>query len=97
MSDTKERKPTIKAQRLLDTHEASVIKELGPAAFELLTPAQTARELSVEPSRISDLVRQGWLAGAPGKDVGMAHQYYRWRVEFVKRYKASRKKESKIS
>lgn len=76
-----------KATELLQQHEASLIKELGPAAFELLSPRQVADELGVTVPRITDLVRQGWLEAAPGRDVGHAHQYYRWRVEFVKRYR----------
>ncbi len=81
-----------KAVKLLKKHEKAFKKELGPVAFELLTPIQTANELSVGVPRLGDLVRQGWLAPVPGKDVGHAHQYYRWRVEFVKRYRTTYKK-----
>jgi len=81
-----------KAGKLLRKHEKSLIRELGASAFDLFTPAQTANELNVGVPRLGDLVRQGWLAGAPDKDVGHAHQYYRWRVEFVKRYRTTYKK-----
>lgn len=84
-----------KAVKLLKKHEKMLIRELGASAFELLTPKQTAKELLGFESKVSqlgDLVRQGWLAAAPDKDVGHAHQYYRWRIEFVKRYRTTYKK-----
>lgn len=84
-----------KAAKLLKKHERALIKELGTAAMELLTPKQVAMELFANERKVSllgDLVRQGWLAPAPDKDVGHAHQYYRWRVEFVKRHRTTYKK-----
>jgi hypothetical protein len=81
-----------KAVKLLRKHEKPLIRELGASAFDLLTPTQAANELSVGVPRLGDLVRQCWLAAAPDKDVGHAHQYYRWRVEFVKRYRTTYKK-----
>ena len=84
-----------KAAKLLQEHEATLIKELGPTAFDLLSPRQTAEALAIPVPRITDFVRQGWLEPAPGQDVGHAHQYYRWRVEFVKRYKATYKTNEK--
>jgi len=91
MEDKKKRSVN-KATTLLEQHEAALIKELGPSAFDLLSPRQVASELEVDVPRITDLVRQGWLEAAPGQDVGHAHQYYRWRVEFVKRYKTTYQK-----
>jgi hypothetical protein len=84
-----------KAVKLIKKHEKMLIRELGPSAFELLSPKQTAKELLRDEHKVSqlgDLIRQGWLAPAPDKDVGHAHQYYRWRVEFVKRYRTTYKK-----
>jgi hypothetical protein len=79
-----------KAAKLLKKHEKTLRRELGKSAEELLTPRETASELFSDADKVTllgDLVRQGWLAPAPNKDVGHAHQYYRWRVEFVKRYR----------
>src|SRR2546429_8885053 len=81
-----------KAADLLKKHEKALRRELGKSAEELLTPRETAEELKTAVPLLGDLVRQGWLAPASGKDVGHAHQYYRWRVEFVKRYRQTYKK-----
>lgn len=84
-----------KAADLLKKHEKALRRELGKSAEELLTPRQVAEELfgyADQVTRLGDIVRQGWLAPAPEKDVGHAHQYYRWRVEFVKRYRTTYKK-----
>jgi hypothetical protein len=81
-----------KAAALLKKHEKALRRELGKSADDLLTPKQVADELSTIVPHLGDLVRQGWLAPAPDKDVGHAHQYYRWRVEFVKRYRTTYKK-----
>lgn len=92
------RYPTEKAKKLLEEHESEIIKQLGPKAFELLTPAETAQELGLKERKgkpatihIPDLIRQGWLEPAPGKNIGSAYQYYRWRVEFVKQFKRTYK------
>lgn len=84
-----------RAATLLEQHRTAIIDELGPAAFELLSPKQVADELKIGVPRMTDLVRQGWLAGVPGHDVGHAHQYYRWRVEFVKRHRSTHEKEKR--
>jgi hypothetical protein len=76
-----------KAKRLVTKHQLEIIEELGPRALDLLTPGEAAGVLDIETMRIPDLIREGWLAAAPGKDIGSAHQYYRWRVELVKRYR----------
>jgi hypothetical protein len=92
MTKQKDRE-VLRAKPLLEKHRSALIEDLGAAAFDLLTPKQTANVLGVDVPRISDLVRQGWLASAPTEyDAGHAHQYYRWRVEFVKRYKTTYKK-----
>ena len=91
MQESKDR-TVQKAAKLLQKHEKSLKKELGKSAEELLTPRETASELFSNADKVpllGDLVRQGWLAPAPDKDVGHAHQYYRWRVEFVKRYRTT--------
>jgi hypothetical protein len=81
-------KPTRKTFALLDKHKTEIIEELGAKAFDLLSPRQTREELDVDRTRIPDLVRRGWLEAAPAEyNVGPAHFYYRWRVEFVKRFK----------
>ena len=84
-----------KAAKLLEKHEKALRRELGKSAEDLLTPSQVAEALfgyADQTPRLGDLVRQGWLVPAPEKDVGHAHQYYRWRVEFVKRYRTTYKK-----
>ena len=93
MEDSKKKRSVSKAATFLAQYETALIKELGQAAFELLSPRQVAVELAISVPRITDLVRQGWLEAASGQDVGHAHQYYRWRVEFVKRYKRTYQKE----
>lgn len=96
MEESKDR-TVQKAFKMLKKHEKSLIRELGKSAEDLLTPRQAALALFEDEhkvARLGDLVRQGWLAPVPDKDVGHAHQYYRWRVEFVKRYRQTyRKKE----
>jgi hypothetical protein len=79
-----------KVTDLLKEHKAEVIEDLGASAFDLLTPQETAALAGVEETkRLPELIRQGWLEPAPGKDIGTAHQYYRWRAEFVRQYKKS--------
>jgi hypothetical protein len=86
MEETKKRK-TKKAADMLELHESNLIKELGASAFDLLTPARAAKEIGLPVGRITDLVRQGWLASVPDEHAGPAHLYYRWRVELIKRYR----------
>lgn len=81
-----------KAKRLLDQHKTAIIEALGNRAFDMLTPSEVASELGLSHTRrIPELIRLGWLEPIPNKDVGKAHQYYRWRVEFVKQFKQPRK------
>lgn len=75
-----------KVPALLEQHRGGIIEEMGASAFDLLTPAQVASELGVSVSTLPDLVRQSWLAGS-GQKAGNAHLYYRWRVEFARRYR----------
>jgi hypothetical protein len=77
---------------LLDEHKATVIEQLGACAFELMTPRETAEMIGIEPKRIPDLIREGWLDWVPGKDIGHAHQYYRWRVTFVQQFRRTRQR-----
>jgi hypothetical protein len=88
-------KPVKKAQEMLAQHQLAIIQELDGRAFDLLTPRETAAVLGIDASRIPDLIRQKWLEGAPGKKLGSANQYYRWRVEFVKRYRGTYKPKEK--
>lgn len=84
-----------KAERvssLLEAHKTELIEELGPRAFDTLTPQETAQIAGVDAKRLPDLLREGWLEPIPGKDVGRAHQYYRWRAVFVQRYRRTRQK-----
>lgn len=77
---------------LLKEHKTDLILEMGSAAFDLMTPQETAKYIGLDATkRIPELIRQGWLEPAEGKDIGTAHQYHRWRVEFVKRHKKVRK------
>lgn len=85
-----------KVDELLQRHKASLIEQLGASAFDTLTPHETAEEIDINSTRIPDLIRQGWLEPAPNKDVGRAHQYYRWRVMFVKQFKQRYNKKDKI-
>jgi hypothetical protein len=80
---------------LLDQHKTEIIEQLGTSAFEVMTPQEVADDLKLTTTkRIPELIRQGWLAPIPGKDIGSAHQYYRWRAEFVKRYKQPRQEKN---
>lgn len=89
----KKDRTVLRAKPLLEQHKTSLIEEMGTAAFDLLTPKQVADILGVSASRLPDFIRQGWLASAPEEhDVGHAHLYYRWRVEFVRRYRTTYKK-----
>lgn len=88
----KERKKADRAKDLLDKQKTTIIEELGQSAFDLLPPRETAELIGVEAKRIPDLLREGWLEPAPGKDVGHAHQYYRWRAVFVQRFRRTRQK-----
>lgn len=92
MAETQKHRLTKKAGKLLAEYEAPLIKEMGATAFDLLSPRQVALELGIDVPRVTDLVREGWLEGVPGHDVGHAHQYHRWRVEFVRRHRGQRKK-----
>ncbi|GAC1468915.1 MAG: hypothetical protein PVS3B3_24870 [Ktedonobacteraceae bacterium] len=91
----KEKHKAEKILELLQTHEMPLIKELGSSAFDLLSPARAASEIGVNTSRITDLVRHGWLTYVPNMSAGPAHFYYRWRVEFVKRHKRTNKSKDK--
>lgn len=101
MLEIKEDKHRVgKVEDLLRKHKAEIIEELGAAAFDLLSPRQARIALGLEhedrrkrEQAIPELTRQGWLEPAPAdSDVGSAHLYSRWRVEFVKRFKKSYKK-----
>ena len=85
-------KPVDKVLDLLRQHQSTLIEELGVSAFELLTPAETSAIVGLSTDRFPDLLREGWLAAVPGKQIGRAHLYYRWRAEFVKRYRLTRTK-----
>lgn len=77
-----------KVAELLKLHKTDLLMELGATAFDLLTPQETANLIGLsDTKRVPELIRQGWLEAAPGKDIGTAHQYFRWRVEFVRRHK----------
>ncbi len=76
---------------LLAAHKAEIIENLGASAFDVLSPKETAAIVGVD--RLSDLIREGWLEPIPGKDIGQAHLYYRWRAVFVRQYRKTRKKE----
>lgn len=84
-----------KVANLLDTHKTAIIEQLGPAAFDILTPQETAQVAGIDVKRIPDLIREGWLEPVPGKDIGRAHQYYRWRAVFVQRFRKTRQKQKK--
>jgi hypothetical protein len=75
---------------LLAAHKAEIIESLGPSAFDVLTPQETAPLAGVKIDRIPDLIREGWLEPVPGKDIGRAHQYYRWRAVFVQQFRKTR-------
>lgn len=94
MSEQEDKHKVRKVPGLLEQHKADIMERLGVQAFDLLSPQDVARELNIRVERISDLVRQTWLAPAPGKSIGSANLYYRWRVEFVKQYKKTYQKES---
>lgn len=88
MSMVQEDRTVKKVPALLEQHQLSLIEELKSSAFDLLSPAQVADELELDHTKeLTDLVRQGWLVAAPGQQIGPANRYFRWRVEFVKRYK----------
>jgi len=87
----KERKAD-KIAGLLGAHKSEIIVSLGAAAFDVLTPRETATIVGVERKRIPDLIREGWLEPIPGKDVGQAHQYYRWRAVFAHQFRKTRQK-----
>jgi hypothetical protein len=86
---------TRKVATLLEQHEEALKAELGASAYDLLSPRQTSVILGVEPGRITDLTRQGWLEPAPVEKIGPAKLYYRWRVEFVRRYRKTYSKREK--
>lgn len=90
------KRPVKKIEKLLQLHEVEIVRELGPTAFDLLTPQEVASELDINAKIIPDLLRQGWLEPVPGKSIGSAYQYYRWRVQFVKRFRQSRPKQKEI-
>lgn len=77
---------------LLEKHKAEVIEHLGPRAFDILTPYETAQVIGISVKRLPDLIREGWLEPIPGKDIGRAHQYYRWRAVFVQQFRKTRPK-----
>jgi hypothetical protein len=88
----KDQRPTERAHKLLEMHETAIIKELGSTAFDLLTPKQSAALLGIEVPRLSDLVRQGWVEPSPAEMIGPAKLYYRWRIEFARRYRGKHSK-----
>ena len=93
MADRVSKKVTL----LLKEHKAEIIESLGASAFDLLTPQEAARLIGLDTTKgIPELIRQGWLEPAPGKDIGTAHQYHHWRAEFVKRYKTNRQKVARV-
>ena len=93
MKRTPEERKTKTVPHLLERHKPEIIEQLGAKAFELLTPRQARDELGVNSTRIPDLVRQGWLEPAPAEyNVGPAHLYFRWRVEFAKRHRRKYRK-----
>ncbi len=90
-------KPVERAKTLLESHKFELIAELGHTAFDLLTPREAADILEVNTKLLPDLIRQKWLEAVPGKNIGSAHQYYRWRVEFIKRYRGHYKRTNKAT
>lgn len=82
-----------KVADLLEQQKTAVIEQLGPRAFEILTPYETAQVIGIDVKRLPDLIREGWLEPVPGKDIGRAHQYYRWRATFVHQLRKTRHKE----
>lgn len=93
-----ERRKVKKVPELLRLHKDTIINELGPRAYELLTPSQVRSELDIDSGKkaaLPDLIRQEWLEPAHGYDAGPAHLYYRWRVEFIKRFKGKHEKPKK--
>lgn len=86
--ETKDKHVVGRAAQLLEEHELEIIKELGASAFDELSPKEVADILGYTKTKhLTDLVRQTWLAPIPGKKIGSANLYFRWRVEFVRRYK----------
>jgi hypothetical protein len=86
--ETKDKHVVERAAQLLEEHELEIIKELGASAFDELSPREVANILGYkETKHLTDLVRQTWLAPVPERKIGSANLYFRWRVEFVKRYK----------
>ena len=77
---------------LLAAHKGEIIEQLGASAFDVLPPKETAAIVGVKGDRIPDLIREGWLEPVPGKDIGQAHQYYRWRAVFVQQFRKTRQK-----
>ena len=84
-----------KIEGLLTTHKTAIIEELGASAFELLPPRETATVIGISSDRVPDLIREGWLEPVPGKDIGQAHLYYRWRAVFVQRFRKTRQKKQR--
>lgn len=94
MQKERDKHEVLKVPELLEKHKADIMEELGKSAFDLLAPRQVAKELNdMDARRLPDLVRQGWLAPAPVPPIGTANLYYRWRVEFIKRYRRTYSKE----
>jgi hypothetical protein len=77
---------------LLAAHKGDIIEQLGVSAFDVLPPRETAAIVGVKVDRIPDLIREGWLEPIPDKDIGQAHQYYRWRAVFVQQFRNTRQK-----
>ena len=79
-----------KIASLLAAHKGAIIEQLGASAFDVLTPQEAATLAGVDTKRVPDLIREGWLEPVPGKDIGRAHQYYRWRAVFVQQFRKTR-------
>lgn len=79
-----------KIASLLATQKSIIIEQLGASAFDVLTPHEAATVAGVATNRLPDLIREGWLEPVPGKDIGRAHQYYRWRAVFVQQFRKTR-------
>lgn len=94
MQKERDKHKVLKTDELLEAHKAEIMESLGNSSFDLLSPKQVATELGgIDTKKLPDLVRQGWLAPAPVPSIGTANLYYRWRVEFIKRYRRTYNKE----
>lgn len=90
MIATKKRsyKENKRAKQMREQHQAEIILELGPAAFDLLSPKETAHLLGIPTPGLINLIRNSWIVPAPAHfDIGHAHRYFRWDVELARRYR----------